>query len=150
VIVDLQGAKQGVHEVADLEFAAFLRRVVAAAHPEITSGEAFERLEELVNTTEALKLYCDLCLQILEHLPARKGRPKLGWFDQYLELMTETAHHLGIEVRTMGKLESDPHATPFTALVYGFETLLPQEVRSDTLGTCAQRIQRSRKGHKTK
>jgi hypothetical protein len=64
--------------------------------------------------------------------------------------MTEIAGHLGIEVRTMGKLDHDPHQTPFTALVYGFEALLPEEVRSDTLGTCAQRIQRSRRRRKTK
>ena len=50
----------------------------------------------------------------------------------------------------MGKLDHDPHQTPFTALVYGFEALLPEEVRSDTLGTCAQRIQRSRRRRKTK
>jgi hypothetical protein len=85
----------------------------------------------------------------LGNLPARKGRPKLEWFDQYVELMTEIAGHVGIEVRTMGKLDRDPHQTPFTALVFGFETLLPEDARSDTLGTCAQRIQRSRRRRKT-
>jgi hypothetical protein len=149
-VADLQGAKQGVHEAADSDFASFLIRVVSAAHPEATASEAFAIAEGLVTALESLEFYCDLGLQVLQHLPARKGRPKLGWFDQYLELMTEIAGHLGIEVRTMGKLESDPQATPFTVLVYGFETLLAQEVRSDTLGTCAQRIQRSRRGRKTK
>jgi hypothetical protein len=132
-IPDLLGAIQGEpHESRDLDFTMFFARVLRSAHPELKPSEAFDHLERWLTSLQELLFYSDLALQTLGELPARKGRPKLEWFDQYVELMTEIAGHLGIEFRTMGKLEHDPHQTPFTAVVYGFETLLPEEVRSDT------------------
>jgi hypothetical protein len=150
-IPELFGAiKEEAHESRDLDFAMFFAGVLRSAHPELKPSEAFDHLERWLTSLQELAFYSDLALQMLGELPARKGRPRLEWFDQYVELTTEIADHLGVEVRTMGKLEDDPHQTPFTALVYGFETLLPEEVRSDTLGTCAKRIQRSRRRRKTK
>jgi hypothetical protein len=150
-IPDLWGARQEEpHDSRDLDFVMFFARVLRSSHREFQSKEAFDHLERWLTSLQELAFYSDLALQMLGELPARKGRPKLEWFDQYVELMTEIAGRLGIEVRTMGKLEDDPHETPFTTLVYGFETLLPEKVRSDTLGTCARRVQRSLGRRKTK
>jgi hypothetical protein len=56
--------------------------------------------------------------------------------------LAEIADWMGIAATTRGKA-SDPHATPFTTFVFAVETLLPREVRSNSLGACARQINRT-------
>ena len=49
---------------------------------------------------------------LLSDLPAKRGQPALGWYDELVSLMAQVAELLGIKVSTAGDRAEDPYATP--------------------------------------
>jgi hypothetical protein len=73
----------------------------------------------------------------------RKGPAPRAWYSGFVRDLAEIAGGLGIDVTTGGDRSDDPHATPFTRLVFSAEKLLPRGERSKTLLACAKRIDRA-------
>jgi hypothetical protein len=89
--------------------------------------------------------------RILSRIPAafsgrqkpRKGPVPRAWYSGFVRDLAEIAEEIGIGVTTGGDRSDDPHATPFTRLVFAVEKLLPLDARSPSLEACAKRIDRA-------
>ena len=136
--------REGLHETADTELVLLLIRAVDRAH----AGQhprPREQLDISLKVIEALEDTCERAQVLLSELPARRGRPSLGWHTELVTLILQVAEQLGIKVLTAGNRDEDPYATPFTILVFEAERVLPEEAWSPNLATCAKRIETSLK-----
>jgi hypothetical protein len=104
-----------------------------------------EQLDIILKVIDILENTCQRALGLLSELPARRGRPSLGWHIELVSLMVQVAERLDIKVSTAGKRDEDPYATPFTVLVFEAERVLPEAAWSPNLATCAKRIETSLK-----
>jgi hypothetical protein len=136
--------RPGLQDQADTEVISLLIRAVDLGHGG-THPEPREQLEISLKVIEGLEETCERALVLLSHLPAKRGQPALGWYDELVSLMSRMAELLGIKISTAGDRTDDPYATPFTVLVFGAEQVLPEEARSESLAGCARRIDRSLK-----
>lgn len=136
--------REGLHETADTEVVSLLIQAITLAH----AGQhprPRDQLEISLKMIEGLEKYCEQALALLSELPAKRGQPSLGWYDELVGLMMRIAQLIGIKVSTGGDRSEDPYATPFTVLVFEAERVLPEEAWSATLAACARRIDRSLK-----
>jgi hypothetical protein len=136
--------REGLHEAADIEVVSLLTRAIDLAH----AGQhprPREQLDISLKVVEALEDTCERALVLLSELPARRGRPSLGWHTELVSLMMKVAELLGIKVSTAGNRGEDPYATPFTVLVFEAERVLPDGAWSSNLAACAKRIESSLK-----
>ena len=140
----LSPLRAGLQEQADVEVVSLLIRAVDLGH----GGQhprPREQLETSLKVIEALEETCERALVLLSDLPARRGQPALGWYDQLVSLIAQVAELLGIKVSTAGDRSEDPYATPFTVLVFEAERVLPEEAWSPSQAACAKRIETSLK-----
>jgi hypothetical protein len=145
VVEQLRPVRAGMHEVTSTEVVNFLVQAIDVAHRGALDRPR-EQLETILAAVEHLEGYCEQARAVLSHIPGKKGQRGLAWYVPFVELMTEVAARLGLKVTTAGdRRGDDPYATPFTVLVYGVETALPEKARSNLLSTCAKRIEDSRK-----
>jgi hypothetical protein len=144
VKAQLYPLREGLHETADTEVVNLLIQAVSRAyggqHP-----RPREQLEISLKVIEGLEDTCARALVLLSELPAKRGQPSFGWYDELVSLMVHIAQLMGIKVSTGGDRSEDPYATPFTVLVFEAERVLPEEAWSSTLAACARRIDRSLK-----
>ncbi len=134
----------GLQEQADVEVVNLLIRAVDLGHGG-KHPRPREQLETSLKVIEALEDTCERALVLLSDLPAKRGQPALGWYDELVSLMAHVAGLLGIKVSTAGDRAEDPYATPFTVLVFEAEQVLPEEARSPSQAACAKRIETSLK-----
>jgi hypothetical protein len=136
--------REGLHETADTEVVNLLIQAVSLAyagqHP-----RPREQLEISLKVIEGLEDTCARALVLLSELPAKRGQPSFGWYDELVSLMVHIAQLIGIKVSTAGDRSEDPYVTPFTVLMFEAERVLPEEAWSPTLAACARRIDRSLK-----
>ncbi len=133
---------EGLHEPADTEVVSLLIQAVSLAHAG-RHPRPREQLEISLKVIEGLEDTCARALVLLSELPAKRGQPSFGWYDELVSLMIHIAQLIGIKVSTGGDRSEDPYATPFTVFVFGAERVLPEEAWSPTLAACARRIDRS-------
>jgi hypothetical protein len=129
---------------ADTEVVNLLVHAVDLAH----AGQhprPREQLQISLKVIDGLEDTCERALVLLSELPARRGQPRLGWYDELVSLMLRVADFIGIKVSTAGDRSEDPYATPFTVLVFEAERVLQEEAWSPNLAACAKRIDRSLK-----
>ena len=132
----------GLQEQADVEVVSLLIRAVDLGHGG-KHPRPREQLETSLKVIEALEDSCERALVLLSELPAKRGQPALGWYDEFVSLMAHVAELLGIKVSTAGDRAEDPYATPFTVLVFEAERVLPEEAWSPSQAACAKRIETS-------
>ena len=115
---------------ADTEVVNLLVRAVRLAH----AGQhprPREQLEISLKVVDVLEDTCERALVLLSELPARRGQPRLAWYDELVSLMLRVADLIGInKVSTAGDRSEDPYATPFTVLVFEAERVLHEEAWS--------------------
>ena len=121
---------------------------VAATEPEIMQ---FPELLKLDDVRRILAPANDLKLT-LAHPPAafagiadkrRRGPKPQFWYSGFLRDLVEIANFLAIPVTTSADRSANPHDTRFTWLVFvAEELLLPSGMASNSLATCARRVDR--------
>lgn len=146
VKAQLSPLRDGIQESAeaDTEVVNLLVHAVRLAH----AGQhprPREQLEISLKVIDVLEDTCERALVLLSELPARRGQPRLAWYDELVSLMLRVADLIGIKVSTAGDRSEDPYATPFTVLVFEAERVLQEEAWSPNLAACARRIDRSLK-----
>jgi hypothetical protein len=136
--------RAGLHEPVDAEVVNLLIQAIDLAHAG-QEPRPRERLDISLKVVEGLENICDRALALARKLPAKRGRPSLGWHTELVSLMVRVAEQLGIKVSTAGDRGQDRYATPFTVLVFEAERVLPEAAWSANLATCAKRIETSLK-----
>ena len=128
----LSPLREGLHEQADTEVVSLLIHAVDVGHGG-KHPHPREQLETSLKVFEGLEETCERALVLLSELPAKRGQPALGWYDELVSLMAQVAGLLGLKVSTAGDRAEDPYATPFTVLVFKAEQVLPEEATSESL-----------------
>jgi hypothetical protein len=134
----------GLQDQVDTEVVSLLIHAVNVGH----GGRHPHPREQLVTSLkviEGLEETCERALVLLADLPAKRGQPALGWYDEFVSVMTQVAELLGMKVTTAGNRDEDAHSTPFTTLVFEAEQVLPEDAWSTNLANCAKRIETSLK-----
>ncbi len=113
-----------------------------AAASDETPPQAMARYRDLRTAVEGVRKDVAMATGLLGKLDA-DGQPSLHGYDHVVALAMRIAKQVGVALTTGGNREDDQHATPFTLLVQGLDTFLPDLHRAKTLATCARRIERS-------
>ena len=89
----------------------------------------------------------------LNDVRGRSGRPPLGWYDEFVQLLLEFAHIAAIDPVVRTDRISGKRTGPFIELALAFEQLLllyehqaghSMSMRSPSRDACAKRLERSR------
>jgi hypothetical protein len=134
----------------DIQVANFLALTRTFGRPGTLPRDTRPELETGLAAIEAMHATVEQALVVATMSSSRKGRRQSGWKVAFVDLMAQVAYHLGIAATTGGDRDSNPHATPFTDLVFEIERFLPEGMRSESFAACARRIDRARSGPVTR
>lgn len=140
----LSPLREGLQQQADTEVVSLLIHAADIGHGG-KHPRPREQLETSLKVIESLEETCERALVLVSSLPAKRGQPAFGWYDEFVSLMMQVAESLGVKVTTAGSRDGDRYSTPFTTLVFEAERVLPEEAWSPNLATCAKRIETSLK-----
>jgi hypothetical protein len=148
--VTLQTIEAGFADPHDTAALSLLRDALHKQYPALSHDAIGSRLELMLEVVRTLKACAGEGEAALRAMSSKKGQRGLGWYDQFADVIVQTAKTLDIPIRTGGDRGSEePSATPFTLLAFSLERALPEEARSGSLGACAKRLQRSLAKRKT-
>jgi len=113
-----------------------------------------ERIVSLLSLSCVVKDACERALAELNGVRGRSGRPPLGWYDEFVQLLLEFAHIAAIDPVVKTDRISGERTGPFIELALAFEQLLllcdlpisghSVSMRSPSRDACAKRLERSR------
>lgn len=112
-----------------------------------------ERIVSLLSLSRVVKDACERALAELNSVRGRSGRPPLGWYDEFVQLLLEFAHIAAIDPVVKTDRISGERTGPFIELALAFEQLLllyehpaghSMSMRSPSRDACAKRLERSR------
>lgn len=155
IITELSRPEQGFQFIQDDRLEAAFRIANALEGPKANAPSSpldDDRIVSLLSLSCVVKDACERALAKLKGVRGNPGRPPLGWYDEFVELLLEFAHSAGIDPVVMTDRTSEKRYGPFIELALAFEQLLygvPKNpalsMRSSSRNACAKRLERSRR-----
>ena len=89
--------------------------------------------------------HCSYAYRELASQPGPRGRPGLGWYDDFTELLFQLARQTGANPTISTKRDSGERGGWLLTTVREIETFLPEPMRSPTTEALVKRLARSEK-----